>query len=876
MASEALAQTKRAERRAERATEAKKDGKDAPAADGKKKDDKPADAKPETKKTGSSDVVAATPVEKIKLLPGFKAELLYSVPAEQQGSWVSMCVDNKGRLITSDQYGKLYRTTISGAGVSPVEVKVEPIAESLNIGMAQGLLYAFDSLYVMVNGPKKKEAGLQGSGLFRVQDTDGDDQFDKLTQLLDYNGPGGEHGPHAVVLSPDGKSLYLAAGNHTEVPKLDSSLVPQNWGEDFLLTRLWDANGHARNRMAPGGFILRTDPEGKKFEMFSAGYRNQYDMAFNPDGELFTYDSDMEWDIGSPWYRPTRVNHVTAGSDFGWRSGTSNPPADFTDSLGSVVDIGPGSPTGVAFGTGAKFPEKYQRALFISDWSYGTIYAVHLTPDGSTYSGEAEKFALAQPLPVTDMVVHPQDGAMYVTIGGRKTQSGLYRITYTGAESTAPAPKLADDDGLELRELRYSLERLLGAESRYTVDLVWPYLGHPDRVIRFTARQALEHQPVDGWAERALAETDPVASMQAILALARNGKPEHQARAIESLNRIDWASLGDSHRLDLLRTYQLVFIRLGKGTDATRKSVLAKFDGLYPNKSSRLNLELVKQLVYLEAPGVVKRTLDLLAKAPTQEDQIAYVFALMDFKADWTLDDRRAYFTWFNNLASSRGGHSFIGFIKNIRQGAIDSLSEQEKAALKDVIEVKFAAAEIGSSAPVRPLVQKWKVDDLVADVDAKLEHRDFEKGRALFSAANCFKCHRVKLEGGSTGPDLSSVAGRFSNRNLLESIIEPSKVISDQYEKMQFQMLDGRVIEGRVINLNGDNLMVLTNMLDPDSIAGVKRSEVEVSQVSKTSMMPEGLLDTLTKDEILDLMAYMKSGGNPQSALFSTSAGGK
>ena len=86
-----------------------------------------------------------------------------------------------------------------------------------------------------------------------------------------------------------------------------------------------------------------------------------------------------------------------------------------------------------------------------------------------------------------------------------------------------------------------------------------------------------------------------------------------------------------------------------------------------------------------------------------------------------------------------------------------------------------------------------------------------------------------MRLEGGSTGPDLTGVAGRFNNRNLLESIIEPSKVVSDQYEKMQFQMTDGRVIEGRVINLNGDSLMVLTNMYDPDSIVPVKRGEVEV-----------------------------------------------
>ncbi|QDT52042.1 Cytochrome c [Caulifigura coniformis] len=856
---------KRAARRAERAAEAKKD---KPAAD-------PAAAKPPVKAV-DSPVIAATPVDKIKLLPGFKAELLYSVPAETQGSWVSMCVDNKGRLITCDQYGKLYRSTVSAPGVSPVEFTVEPIAESLDIGMAQGLLYAFDSLYVMVNTGRKKDANFQGPGLYRLQDTDGDDKFDKLTLLIEFQGPLGEHGPHAVILSPDGKSLYLAAGNHTEVPKqLDSSLVPRNWGEDFLLTRLWDATGHARGRMAPGGYILRTDPEAKRVEMVSSGYRNQYDMAFNPDGELFTYDADMEWDVGSPWYRPTRVNHATSGSEFGWRSGTGKWPADYPDSLGSVVDIGPGSPTGVTFGTGARFPEKYQRALYISDWSYGTIYAVHMTPDGSSYTGEAEKFALAQPLPVTDMVIHP-DGSMYVAIGGRKTQSGLYRLTYTGSESTAPAAPIANDEGRELRELRYSLERLHGAQSKYTVDLAWPYLAHPDRAIRYAARIAIEHQPVEWWADRALAEENPVATTQAIIALARNGKPEHHAKAIEALNRVGWKQISDPARVDLLRAYQLVFIRLGKGSDESRKSVLAKLDGQYPSPSGRVNLELCKQLVYLEAPGVVKRTLALLDKSLTQEEQISYLLSLMELKADWTEADRKAYFGWFNKLASSRGGKSFIGFIRNIRQGAIDSLNDGEKVALKDVIETKFEAADPAASGPPRPFVQKWKVEELVADLDNKLEHRNFEKGRELFSAANCFKCHRVKLEGGSTGPDLTGVAGRFSNLNLLESVIQPSKVVSDQYEKMQFQMADGRVIEGRVINLNGDNLMVLTNMYDPDSIVAVKRSEVEESQVSKTSMMPEGLLDTLTKDEILDLMAYLKSGGNPQSALFEGSAAGK
>ena len=119
---------------------------------------------------------------------------------------------------------------------------------------------------------------------------------------------------------------------------------------------MWDGNGHATGRLAPGGYIVSTDPEGKTWELWSAGYRNPYDFGFNADGEIFAYDADMEWDFGMPWYRPTRVNHATSGSELGWRSGTAKWPAAYPDSLPALADIGPGSPVGAAFGYGAKIP----------------------------------------------------------------------------------------------------------------------------------------------------------------------------------------------------------------------------------------------------------------------------------------------------------------------------------------------------------------------------------------------------------------------------------------------------------------------------------------------------------------------------------------
>jgi len=146
---------------------------------------------------------------------------------------------------------------------------------------------------------------------------------------------------------------------------------------------------------------------------------------------------------------------------------------------------------------------------------------------------------------------------------------------------------------------------------------------------------------------------------------------------------------------------------------------------------------------------------------------------------------------------------------------------------------------------------------------------RDYEKGRKLFAAAKFFACHRYDIEGGATGPDLTGIAGRFNQRDLLESIILPSKEVSDQYQAVVIDTLDGKKVIGRIVNLNGETIMVLTDMTDPNGITKVRHKDVDTIQPSKLSMMPEGLLNTLKEDEILDLMAYLLSRGDRNNAVF-------
>jgi putative heme-binding domain-containing protein len=840
----------------------------------------PADDSATSSKKLTDKPQTATPAEALKVMKDFKAQRLYSVPKDTQGSWVNLCVDPKGRLIVSDQYGPLYRITPPPLGARPEETIVEKL--DLPLGGAHGLLWAFDSLYVMVNESVTIGKVKPQRGLHRVRSKDSGDTFEAPEFLHAVHGEG-EHGCHAILPGPDGKSLYIVCGNMTQmVSPLAGSRVPRLWGEDHLLPRMPDGNGFMAGVLGPGGCIYKVDPDGKNWELISTGYRNPFDAAFNRHGELFTYDADMEWDMNTPWYRPTRVCLAASGSEFGWRNGAGKWPAYYPDSLPAVYNVGPGSPTGMCFGYGAKFPAKYQEALFMCDWSYGKLYAVHLTPDGSAYKAMVEEFLNGSPLPLTDVVVNPKDGCLYFTIGGRKTQSGLYRVTYTGKESTAPAK--ADDAGAEARALRHQLEALHGHSDPKAVETAWPYLGHADRYIRFAARVAIEHQDPKTWQDRALAEQDPARELGALLALVRavGQDPFHHPRKpaepvpgaalktpiLHVLERIDWQQLTDAQRLDLLRVYAVLFNRLGRPDRAARAQIIKRFDPLFPGKNREVNGELCQLLVYLEAPGVAARALRLMAEAPTQEDQLEYARSLRVLKTGWTPAQRHEYFAWYLKAASYKGGSSIRGFLRIMKNDAVATLTAKEKVDLRPILEASPVAQAPIVGKP-RPIVKQWKLDELTPIVEKGLTKRNFDRGRRLFGEANCFACHRFDNEGGAQGPDLTSAAGRFNVRDLLESIVDPSKEISDQYAAMIFITTDGQVVTGRIANYSGDDIMVMTNMLDPGGLVKVNAKKVESIEKSKVSMMPAALLDTFKEDEILDLVAYLLSRGDRTHKMF-------
>jgi putative heme-binding domain-containing protein len=787
----------------------------------------------------------ATPVSSIRSPKGFKVELLRSA-RKGESSWISMTFDHRGRIIVGLDDVGVGRLTLAKSGAG---VQFERIENSLK--HCRGVLYAHDSLYVSATNTP---------GLYRLRDTNGDDQFDKSRQLkkLDYRSRYG-HGSNQIVLGPD-KQIYWVIGNDVAFPKGVSPNSPyREQRNDWLNTFSADIGHDFRV-----GFILRSDKEGEKWKVLAGGLRNQVDLAFNSDGEMFTYDADMEWDVGMPWYRPTRLLHVVSGADYGWRWSTGKWPAHYADSLPAILDTGLGSPTALTFGTDSKFPPSYQRGLFMADWQNGRILLVHMLPAGSSYECDYELFLEGGPLNVCDMQFGP-DGALYFITGGRGSQSGLYRVSYIGKEESKSAVSLTEVEFIyaAMRNARRGLEAFHTRADAKAIELAWPHLRSNDRWLQHAARLAIERQPVEQWRERALTEKNDAARVTALIALARIGGADDQPALLESLGEVQLEKLTRATLLAALRVCALSFIRQGRPNDETCRRIAKRLNDMYPHENGSVNRELCELLVYLRWPGIIEKTLARMKPPTSQEQQIHYAKMLSQVKDGWTFDTRRQLLNWLITARQFRGGKLLPDIMRHIRVNVFKSLSDSDREELKTEIARLSLPLTKPEPTPQLPIIQRWKMADLLPELPQAEKPRSKDSARRALAAATCLKCHRIGDDGGLVGPDLTNVGRRFDTRALLESIIEPSKVVDPKYRHTVYELTDGKIVAGRPVGVNAKQIQIET---DPTAgtMVTVRRDAIESSELSAASPMPSGLLDVLTKDEVLDLLAYLKFAAAP------------
>jgi putative heme-binding domain-containing protein len=246
---------------------------------------------------------------------------------------------------------------------------------------------------------------------------------------------------------------------------------------------------------------------------------------------------------------------------------------------------------------------------------------------------------------------------------------------------------------------------------------------------------------------------------------------------------------------------------------------------------------------------------------------IWYAFVLRNLKTGWTPAERQAYFRWLNKARGWSGGASYQGFINNIDKDAYENATDTERLAVE------------ASGARKPPAIKElpkpkgpghdWSLAELTGISEKAKTSRNFANGQRAFNAGRCVLCHRFAGEGGATGPDLTQAAGRFGFNDLVEATIEPSKVISDQYKASSIATTSGKVFTGRIVAESPEKLTILVDPEDSTKIVEVARKEVEENQPSKTSIMPEKLLNPLSEDEVLDLFAYILSRGDKNDPMF-------
>jgi putative heme-binding domain-containing protein len=400
------------------------------------------------------------------LLPGFAIERV--TPADKTESYIVVTFDALGRPVVSQ--------SSSGNGVAPRILldndndghfeSEKIVSDKLNT--CHGLFYAsrttlYANCRAEMPGDPPPGAQPQGggggggrgnqpppigiSGLYKLEDTNGDDVMDTIERLQRYTSGGmGDHGPHAIRRGPDG-SVMLLVGNNTYVgsPPVNDDGVDKvaspNWGnvkERQFLPQVNDPRFGNSTRIGVHATVWRLMPD-NRFGLFFSGMRNPYDFAYNIAGEAFTFDSDMEWDVNAPWYKEVNTIHMTPGGDSGYRNGTGKFQDEYFDVLPKLRHLRRGSPVGVEVYQSYAYPPSFFDNLFEADWSRGRLLYTALTPAGATYTGREDlaEFVHGEPMPITDLEVGP-DGNVYLTTGGAAGQGRLYRVKWTGTKPAQP------------------------------------------------------------------------------------------------------------------------------------------------------------------------------------------------------------------------------------------------------------------------------------------------------------------------------------------------------------------------------------------------------------------------------------------------------
>lgn len=371
---------------------------------------------------------------------------------ELSGGSYALTFDGEGRLLVGD--GTAVRRLVDEDGDGVFD-RFEVVATGLGVRGPQGLLVYGDRLYAV---------GGDGIQLYDGYGSTGSPT--PRGRIGEKFRTGGDHDSHTLFRGHDGW-LYFMAGNGA--------------GNTNRLHITEQTSPALREREAS---VFRVSPDGRQWECLGTGGRNPPSLGMNYLGDLFSFDSDMEWHVGLPWYRPVRLNHWALGGDQGWHDVGAYPPY-YLDCLPGILEVGRGSPNWGVFYEHIQLPSKYRDAFLVCDYRWkqesndqyatsGRLVAFLLQRQGSGWKASMETLARPRPgardaagrpisFALVDIAVAP-DGSLFLS----EHNQGIWRICSNGSSVTLPpvAPAWPEVDGKPAALLQALLELPQPASER--------------------------------------------------------------------------------------------------------------------------------------------------------------------------------------------------------------------------------------------------------------------------------------------------------------------------------------------------------------------------------------------------------------------------
>ena len=824
-----------------------------------------------------------------KIPAGYVASIYAQPPAVSYPASLAAAA-NGDLYVAVDKNSSLSKEAHAGSILRLVDTTGKGVADRIDTFVAdvdspRGLYFDGKSLFC-----------LHPPTLSVYTDTDGDGKADKTVDLVTGLGYGlkvhpADHTSNGIRLAIDGW-IYCAIGDFG---------VPEAKGPDGKVLTF------------RGGGVLRVRPDGTELEVYAAHTRNIYDVSVDPYLNAFIYDNTND---GGGWW--SRFSHTVNLAEMGYPSLYKRFTKQTYDCL---ADFGGGSAVGSIYIHEPGLPGTDGDGQFICDWGTSSIYRTPLTADGASYA-PVKRQDWAKISRVTDLDIDG-NSTLYASswIGGQYKFSGpnVGAIVQLRPTGTTPAkfPDLAKADSAALlghlaspsavcRQQTQSEILRRGPKPEFKAGLIKLAQGaanplHVRIAALFTLKSlvgaeshptliALANEPaIQEWALRALADrktqlqdvptapflaglksSNPRVQVQALIGLARLGKPE-TAAAIVPLTAVgdDWSparrlvphvavrALGELNQVD-----PLLKVLAANPSAEQLDGALWALKWLHDEGSVKVLIEGLKSAT----PEVKKKYIDTLAHLANKE-------GVWDKKAWWTTrpDHQGPYYqraAWAATPAieaalktAAFAGDDLatytrerIGFYGLKIEGVEIAKAPAKPAGQTDAAVLAKALAAAKAKTTGKTIGNLAYNDVLTVAVATK---GDPVAGKGYYEQQGCIACHTVSSEGPQKGPNLGDISKQYNRTEMVEAIIKPNVVISQGFATRWFELADGSRVEGFVTQESAE---IITVRNIAGAITEIDTPKITKRGESKQSMMPDGLVNNLSPEELASMLAYFES----------------